>query len=230
MPTTSKSDVIIASNGGILGPIEDTQTWATHFTGNSWSTLQDAIDAGYTYYAQPAQTADGYYEEEWDHGSTIGSGRITAEATWLALAGSPTVQTDISYKLNSGDGWTTSSNTAQIFVSNFRYVKVRVNLIAAAATDIAHLRRLVVRIDAHLRDDSGIAACASGDSGGTTVTFNESFFTVLSITATPMGTADRRAVVDFAGGANPTTFKVLVFDSAGTRVTSDVSWHARGNR
>ncbi len=36
------------------------------------------------------------------------------------------------------------------------------------------------------------------------------------------------AVYDFAGGANPTDFKVLLFDDTGTRVSGDFSWTARG--
>jgi hypothetical protein len=226
--TVLKSDVAAASNGGIIGPIEDTDTWATHFTSRGWSTPQDQISAGYPVFIQPAQTADGYYEEDWDYGSVLASVRITADVTWETVAGSPTVQVDISYKQNSGDGWTTTNNTTQLFAANVRYVKVRVNLLAGAGADIARIKKLDVKLDAQLRDDAGTLACVSSDSGGTTGTFAVAFGKVAAITVTPLGTADRRAVVDFAGGLNPTTFKVLLFDSAGARVSGDVSWAARG--
>jgi hypothetical protein len=60
------------------------------------------------------------------------------------------------------------------------------------------------------------------------VNFSASFTSVASITVTPKGTTARIAIYDFAGGVNPTNFKVLLFDTAGTRVTGDVSWAARG--
>ncbi len=226
--TVLKSDVAAASNGGIIGPIEDTETWASHFTSRSWASPQAQIDAGYPIYIQPANTADGSYEEDWDYGSVLAGTRITADVTWEIVAGSPSVQVDISYRQASGDAWTTVTDTAQLFAANVRYVKVRVTLLATGGTDIARITGLTVTLDAQTRDDAGTAACASGDSGGTTVNFAADFGQVTAIIVTPLGTADRRAVVDFAGGLNPTAFKILLFDSSGARVSGDVAWAARG--
>lgn len=220
---------VVASDGGILGPVATGQTWASHFTGNGWTTPQDQITAGYPIYIQPAVVSDGYYEERWDYGSVLPSVRISAQAQWQVVAGSPSVVVDIAYKENSGDAWTTLPGEAQIFAANVRYVKVTIHFLATTAVDLVHLTALQVTLDALQRDDAGVVACNSADTGGTNATFNAEFVDVQSITVTPAGTGDRRAVVNFAGGSNPTDFKVLLFDSAGTRVSGDVYWSARGN-
>ncbi len=223
-----KSDVARASDGGIIGPVSATDTWATHFSGRSWSTPQNQIDAGFPIYIQPAKTGSGYYEEDWDYGSVLAMARITADVSWKKVSGSPTIQVDISYKKLAGDAWTTVTNKTQIFASQLRYVKVRITVTASAGSDVAQISRLRVILDAQLRDDAGLVTCASGDSGGTAVTFAVPFASVVAITATPFGTADRRVVVNFAGGMNPTGFKILLFDSSGTRVNGDVAWAVRG--
>ena len=74
----------------------------------------------------------------------------------------------------------------------------------------------------------GTVSAVSGDSGGTTVTFAVAFIDVVAITLTPLGTTARYAIYDFTDAPNPTTFKVLLFDSAGARATGTVSWTARG--
>jgi hypothetical protein len=61
------------------------------------------------------------------------------------------------------------------------------------------------------------------------VNFTLDFIDVTSITATPMGTTPVSVVVDFLDVPNPTSFKVLVFNSAGTRVNGTVSWAAKGH-
>ena len=68
----------------------------------------------------------------------------------------------------------------------------------------------------------------SGDVGGTVVTFGTSFVDVQSIVAVARGTGARFAVVDFADSPNPTTFKVLLFDTNGARVTGGFDYTARG--
>lgn len=80
---------------------------------------------------------------------------------------------------------------------------------------------------------SATSATTSGnvnlDAGGTPVYFNATFVDIESITVTPTGTAARLAVYDFVDAPNPTSFKVLLFDTAGNRVTGGFSWQARGS-
>ena len=64
--------------------------------------------------------------------------------------------------------------------------------------------------------------------GGTVVSFNYPFIDVASIAVTPAATSAVIAVYDFVDVANPTSFKVLLFNTAGTRVSGSFSWSARG--
>lgn len=64
--------------------------------------------------------------------------------------------------------------------------------------------------------------------GGAVVTFNVAFIDVQSITVTPATTAAVISVYDFNDVPNPTSFKVLLFDTAGNRVSGNFSWSARG--
>ena len=60
------------------------------------------------------------------------------------------------------------------------------------------------------------------------MTFNVTFVDVEAINVTPSGTTARIAIYDFVDAPNPTSFKVLLFDTSGNRVSGDFSWQARG--
>lgn len=79
---------------------------------------------------------------------------------------------------------------------------------------------------------SATSATTSGNvtvhDGGTVVTFSVAFVDVQSITVTPATTTAVIAVYDFNDVPNPTSFKVLLFDTAGNRVSGNFSWSARG--
>lgn len=124
--------------------------------------------------------------------------------------------------------WTTYSGVSEVVASAFRYFRVRYDFSSVGNNDILVLNSLVVRLDAKIRNDSGTGVANSSDVGGTIVNFNLSFADIQSITLTPSGTTAISAVYDFADSPNPTSFKVLLFDSSGTRVSGSFSWNARG--
>ena len=87
-----------------------------------------------------------------------------------------------------------------------------------------------MRLDTKQITDSGNGTASASDSGGTSVNFNLSFVDVESITVTPKGSsAPVIAIYDFTDTPNPTSFKVLLYNTSGTRVSGDFSWTARGN-
>ena len=65
-------------------------------------------------------------------------------------------------------------------------------------------------------------------AGGTVVSFGIAFVDVEAISVTPSGTSAQIAIYNFVDAPNPTTFKVLLFDTAGSRVAGAFSWSARG--
>lgn len=227
---TLSADVLNEGNGNsILAPVNTTETWQTHFTTPGYNTIQDFISGGYTYWMQPTPSGTKTAEWQYDLTTAFAQGLITITYNSTLIDGSVTVTPQISWKTNSGDPWTAgTSGSTQQFASNFRYIKVHYDLSRTTDKGYARLGDFWLRVDAKKDRDSGSITANSGDAGGTTVTFNKTFASVDAITATAQGTTALITVVDFAGGTNPTTFKVLVFDTAGTRQTATVRWSAEG--
>lgn len=213
--------------GAVCGPSFG-ETIQTHFESRGWTTVNDQIAAGYPLFFEPSSSS-GYYERTIDYGALLPSTTITVTPHVDVLAGAVTSAVQIYYKASSADPFTAATAGAlQVVASDFRYVKVRVTYTASGGDDLAAMDRLNIKLSSKLRNDSGTASAVSTDSGGTTVSFNVAFIDVTSIVVTPLGTTARYAIVNFVDAPNPTTFKVLLFDSAGNRLSGDFTWTARG--
>lgn len=213
--------------GSYVTPVDTAETWQSHFTSRSWTTPQDQINAGFPVYAMPA-AASGYYEETIDYGAVLAATKITSTLTYSTSSGTVTVTPMISVRKLVTDPWTDYSGLDSVFVTDFRYAKVRYTFTQTGGANLVRVSGLNVRFDVKLRSDAGTVPAVSTDSGGTTVTFNVPFVDVQSITLTPSGTAARIAVYDFVDAPNPTSFKVLLFNTSGTRVSGDVGWAVKG--
>lgn len=217
----------LVQGDALLANLNLTETWATHFTSRSWTTIQDQINAGYTYYALPSTTTSSY-EETIDYGSIITGSKITATLTSTNVVGSTTITPTISVKAAIGDAWTNYANTSSVYALNFRYIKVLYGFSSAGNNDLLLVTGLNIRADAKLITDSGVVSAVSTDAGGTLVTFNKTFSRVTSIVVTINATVGRFAVCNFTDVANPTTFRILAFSAAATRQNATVYWQARG--
>jgi hypothetical protein len=223
----TKANVVV-DNGALIATVNTSETWQSHFTSRSWTTLQDQINAGYPYFAMPSQTTGQYYEDI-DYGTVLAGTKVSLMPTTNVIAGSTTITPTISVKKLSTDAWTVYSGLSSVFATNFRYVRVQYDFASAGNDDLLQITALNVKLDSKLRNDSGTGTANSGDSGGTVVNFNIAFVDVDSISVTPLATTSVVAVYDFVDVPNPTSFKVLLFNSSGTRVSGAFSWSARGN-
>ena len=220
------------SNGKLIVPVNTTETWEAHFTSRGWSTPQNQIDAGFAYYAMPTPTTASYVEEI-DYGTVISNSKITATLTTTVVTGETNItQRMISYKQAAGDPWTDYVGT-EVYVTNFRYVKLTYAFAATlnypqGGDDLLRIDSLNVRLDVKIRNDAGTGNAVSTDSGGTVVNFTVPFVDVEGLSVTPSGTTPRIAIYDFVDAPNPTSFKVLLFDLSGNRVSGPFSWTARG--
>ena len=150
-----------------------------------------------------------------------------------AAANTFTVTTVASGTIAAGNSvswvpWTTYAGLSSVFASNFRYIRIQYDFASAGGNDLVRITALNVRVDSKLRNDSGKGTAVSTDAGGTVVSFSYPFIDVESIAVTPATTTPVIAVYDFVDVANPTSFKVLLFDTAGARVSGPFSWSARG--
>lgn len=219
---------MVLQDGVLYGPANLTETFAQHFTTRSWAGPSDQVTAGYPIYIQPTQ-ATGAYEEVFDYGTTLPGTTISITPTYNVVAGSATITPTISVSNTSSTGpWTDYVGVSQTYASTFRWVKVKLDVAATGGTGLIAITNLNVRLAVKLKNDGGEGTANAADSGGTTVTFSQTFIDVTSITVTAKSTSARYAVYDFTDVPNPTSFKVLLFDTAGARVSGTFSWSAKG--
>jgi hypothetical protein len=77
-------------------------------------------------------------------------------------------------------------------------------------------------------DQAYLEQAGSQNVGGTIVNFNKAYKDIETITLTPLSTTEQTAIYDFIDIPNPVFFKILLYDSTGTRINGTVSWKARG--
>lgn len=212
---------------GLLASVDTTETWQSHFTSRSWTTIQNQISAGFSYYAQPSSTVSSY-EEIVDYGAVLSSTKITATLTHEEISGATTITPTISVKKLSGDPWTDYAGVSSVYVTDFRYAKILFEFSSAGGDDLLHIDSLNIRYDSKLLNDSGNGTAVSTDSGGTIVFFNQQFTRCTSITVTPATTSAVFATYNFTDVLDPTQFKVLLFNTSGARVSGNFGWSAKG--
>jgi len=224
---TGTKKYMVPYGTGLLTLVNSTETWTTHFTSRGWSSPQDQINAGYDYFLMPSPTG-GVYTEDIDYGAVLSGTKITMTLTSKVVAGSITITPTIKVKKLSTDAWTVYSGVNSVFVTDIRYVRAQYDFFSPSTKSLTEITGLNVRLDSKLRNDSGTGTAVSTDSDGTVVNFNVAFADVDSISVTARGTTAVTAVYSFTDVANPTSFKVLLFNTTGARVSGAFSWSARG--
>jgi Putative phage tail protein len=218
----------LVDSGALIANINTTETWEAHFTSHGWTTPQDQINAGYPIFIEPGLPS-GSYEEVIDYGTTVASTLIAAILDSVAVAGSVTMTPKISVSNISGTGpWTDYAGVSQAYVTAFRWFKIRYDFTSAGGANVVKITNLRLKLSFKLRTDAGSGTAVSTDTGGTVVLFNVAFVDVSSISVSPVGTTAIIAIYDFVDAPNPTQFKVLLFNTAGTRVSGAFSWSAKG--
>lgn len=212
----------------LLGPTDVTQTWATHFTSNSWTTPAQQVSAGFPIYIEPSVTS-GAYEEVIDYGTILPPTIITSTLTAVVLAGTVNAAVTISYKALIGDPWTVATpGQNQVFAATgFRYVRIHYDFTCTAGANLISISALNVKLSIKLKTDSGTGTITTA-STGVVVNFNVAFVDADTPIVQPGGTTPLIPVVDFTDIPNPTTFTVYLYNTSGVKVTGSFSWTARG--
>lgn len=223
---TGTFDNTILVGTSILGPIHDTETWAEHFVDNSWTCIQDQIDAGYPIYIQPSEST-GYYEEIIDYGTVFSNTIVTV--AWQEDSIDPTVTVSCQI-CGSTDGSTYSAYVAgsSQYFSSLRYVKFKLTLTASDSNALILISSIQAKLSIKYATDSGNIEADSTDASGTFVAFVREFKDVNSITLSCLDTEPAFPIYDFTDVPDPTGFYAYVFDASGTRITRTISWKARG--
>lgn len=201
------------------------ETYQDHFDSNAWLSPQAQVDAGYPYYLQPG-TATGSYVETIDYEAIIPSTMVTLTLTRETIVGTVTVVPTLEISLD-GQTWTTHAGVYACYANTFRYVRVTLNF-ATADHGFMVITDSLVRLDVKQKTVQGSVAAAASDSGGTAIDITGRFIDVQSIIVSAQSAVPVWAVYDFVDVPNPTTFKVLIFNTVGTRVSGTVSYTVKG--
>jgi hypothetical protein len=223
--TGTFSDTALASYNGLSGVIGAiiTETYQEHFVDNSWADPQAQVTAGYDIWLSPTGTT-GYYEEIFDFGVVITDSTIIAYYTHLALFGTVTVTTDISFSDDNISYSTPVTGTA-VLADSFRYVKIRWNFSNTDNESLAFLHGLRCSVSTQLVLDSGTGFADSADTTGTTITINKTYTQINSITLTSNSVQPIILIYD---NVTTNSFDVYAFDTSGNRVDCDFGWKVRG--
>lgn len=248
VPTVVTKTNAFADQGFLFVNVDTTRTYQDHFigTGSSGSPQYpnwNSFGPNEIYGLPSATTGD--YEEILDYGTTLAGTKVTMTFTGEHVAGGTTTTAKISTSPTGPNdspaasySWTDfplAATTSPIithsaFGTAFRYIKFEFDFASTGNDDLLKVTSLNMRLDTKQITDSGNGTASASDSGGTSVSFNLGFVDVESITVTPKGSsAPVIAIYDFTDTPNPTSFKVLLYNTSGTRVSGDFSWTARGN-
>ena len=225
-----KNNATILPTGEMLMPINTLETFGEHFNVRGWGTPQAQVDAGYPIYIEPSTDA-AYYEEEIDLGAIVRNARVNVTINKEIIKGSIDLSTTLSIKENENDAWINYIDTDTVYASQYRYVKIRINVYSNSPdtfNSFLSISSIKLIVDVKTINDGGTIVCNSSDVGGTTVGFNIPFADITSIVVSPIGSTPITAIYDFTDVPNPTSFKILLFNSAGTRVSGSASWSAKG--
>lgn len=216
-------------NNAIYAPVNTSESWQEHFENNSWTSIQDQINAGYPLYIEPGENT-ATYSQVWTMATAVNRS-VTILFNFNATQAGETLVTvtpRISYSMNGVDWTDGPTGVSQITANGFQYVKVTLTFTASGGKAVVKVEHLGVVLSIQEVSDAGRAYAQAGDSGGTVVPFNKSFIDVASITVTPEGTTPLIAIYDFSDVPNPTSFKALLYNTSGTRQTGWFSWTAKG--
>jgi hypothetical protein len=113
---------VIASDGLIIAPAYNNESYESHFLNNGFTTWQDAIDAGNTYFLQPTPP-HGYWEQVIDYGALMPASLIKLSFTQTNISGALDLTIKLAHSID-GTSWTETEGL-QAYSSSFQYVRVR---------------------------------------------------------------------------------------------------------
>ena len=217
------------NTGKLLVCVDEDDTWQNHFTEDGWDQPSDQVSAGFPLYIQPGATT-ALYQETIDYGGVFNN--VIMNVSWLLQQltnlGIVSVTCTVETSLDNVT-WGTPVVSNSVFIESFRYARLTFNFTSSTEKALAIFSDLTISLDVKKEIDSGFVTALASDVNGTQVVFNKDFKDIDSITVSPTKSPEPLlAIYEFIDVPNPTEFKVLVFDSIGSRVNAICSWKARG--
>lgn len=199
--------------------------WIDEFTARSWTTLQDKIDDGFTIWIEPSDLDTAYFTRIVDTGVIIAGARIEVTFSETILDGSVTTTTYIETSLDLIT-WTAYAEGRQALASNFRFVKVQLQINGADEMSLVRIGNPAISVGIRQLTITGRTTTSAG--GTVTVSIGSSFLSLDSIQLTPSGGTGKEVFPVFTYSTlNPTSFDVLGY-SGGAPAAVDFTWTVIG--
>jgi hypothetical protein len=195
-----------------VGATDPTDTWSGHFTGNSWTTIQDQIDDGYPYFIQPVSSGSGVEWDDIDYGAVLPPTIVTLTADIVELDGDTVFNIKLYHSTDGTSytqvsGQTLSEYSRRWLVPAFRYLRVKIDATAYTGGDSAYiLNGAELRLDVKQASDSGGPLTAPSTDTTTTATITIASPAV--VTATAHGMVEGQQFEFTTTGALPTGLSV----------------------
>lgn len=170
--------------GNFYAPLVTGETWASYFTSNSMTNLDDFLSAGYYYLMQPTSSSLGYIERILDFGVSIGTSVLHVSRLTTPIVNTITDSVELSYSLD-GNTFSTYSASDSLYLTGLRAVKVKISFSASSDKAFALINSSKYRLSLKRVRDLGEVIVKGNDYWGTLVTFNTSFLDVEKIVVTP---------------------------------------------
>lgn len=204
--TVNKTNAYI-DNDAVVLPVNLSETWEGHYTANNWSNPQAQIIAGYPLYIQPGLNS-GSYQEIFDYVTVLASSQITVNLGIITLAGTADIKYTISTSLDGITYKDVYTNVNSIFSTQFRYIKILVEVTQTTVGAICKLNDLSIRLDSKQKTDSD-SVVSTLASSGTIANFNKEFIDITAINVTANSSSPLITVYDFLDKVKTGTYSVV---------------------
>ena len=231
-------------DGNLYLPIQP-HTWREHFTigATSRHTVQDYIDHGFRYLAQPTgrqNTADiGKYRQDFDYGEILTDAIVQIRPFIKHLGGFPPdaqgnrpAPTIIIEHSTDGAAWTRATFNHCGLLSNFRHLRVELTMPRSNEKSLAELEDLlVILIRPHHTLLTGTATATNAPAGDEVTLTPPPGHTIIAIEPpliTPTSPTPLLATTTITTRAlNPASFRVKLYTPTATRTAANFHWQAQ---
>jgi len=232
------SNYFVAVEGTtFLGGVDQTATWATHFTAEGYTTIQDQIDDGYPYYLQPTESGSGIEWDDIDYGAVLPPTIITLTADITEIDGDVQFNFVLRHSLD-GTTYTVvekqelSEYAFRWLVPSFRYLRVNCDTTSLTGSDALYqLRSAELRLDVkQISDSGGPETCPGPPTPDTETTATITIASPAVVTATAHGMVEGQQFEFTTTGALPTGLSVdtIYFCRSPSTNTFNVSAEPQG--
>ena len=245
----TKTNMLMDGVGGMYGPIEWDDTWATNVSrvasliGKTENTVtwQDKVDNNMSYFFSPESSSEGLvgkYVETIDVGTTVPSSNIIVTVTSNTLSGSPTMVQTIETSLDE-QTWTFVDSTGKALSKDFRYARITLEWTGGlvyvddihfqlSSSEINDAGSVTFTSSDYAKDDPQVDATDT-EPIGKVVYFNKDFVDIIAFTGLTVRGADRKsAYLIFKDNPRQKWFRVFILDKDGNRTSGQVDWAVKG--